>query len=112
MDADDELFQRMAHIRGLVQRLVQAVDSGLPGADVLAEPTRRLRNCVPASWHLQELRHSNSLLAEDLARLAAVAQEARCLCDAHRVRGRALETALAELVQEAVDLQRQLGQRR
>jgi hypothetical protein len=111
MDADAELFQRLAHIRGLVQRLVQAVDSGLPGADVLAEPAHRLRSCFDTSRHLQLARRDDALLADDLARLASMAQQARGLCDAHRVRGRALETALAELHQEALDLQRQLGRR-
>jgi triphosphoribosyl-dephospho-CoA synthetase len=111
MDADAELFQRLSHIRGLVERLVQAVESGLPGAEVLTEPARHLRTCLVASRHLQMARGDEALLADDLARLAAVAQQARCLCDAHRVRGRALEMALAELHQEALDLQRQLGRR-
>jgi hypothetical protein len=109
MDADAELFQRLAHIGGLVQRLVQAVESGLPGADVLAGPARQLRSCFDTSKHLQLARCDETLLAHDLARLAALAQQARGLCDAQRVRGRALETALAELHQEALDLQRQLG---
>jgi len=108
MDADAELFQRLTHIGGLVQRLVQAVDSRLPGTDALAEPARHLRACFGASKQLQLARRDDALLAADLAQLTQLAQQARALCEAHRVRGRALGSALAELCQEARDLQRQL----
>jgi hypothetical protein len=108
MDADDELFQRLAQIGGLVERLVQAVDSGLPGTDALRDVTMRLSTAFNASKRVQLSRRDDALLADDLRWLADVAQEARRLCDTKRVRGRSLETALAELYQEALDLRRQL----
>ncbi|MEW6706038.1 MAG: hypothetical protein AB1430_14430 [Pseudomonadota bacterium] len=112
MDADDELFQRLTHIGGLVQRLVQAVESRLPGTEALAEPVHRLQRCFDAGKRVQLARRDERLLAADLARLADMAQQARALCEAHRVRGRALGTALAELHQEALDLQRLLPHQR
>jgi len=110
MDADDEVFQRLAQIRGLVERVVQAVNSGLPGAGELAEAAQRLQACYREGRQLQLSQRGAGLLAHDLGRLADIARGARSRCDTARCRGRALETALAELQQEALDLQRQLRQ--
>ena len=109
MDMDLELFQRLSHIDGLVRRLSQAVDSGLPGAAALAQPCQELTRCFGHSKRLQLVRRDDSVLASDLAQLAELAQQARSLCDGGRVRGRTLDTALNELRQEALDLQRDLA---
>jgi hypothetical protein len=108
MDADDEVFQRLAQIRGMVERVVQAVESGLPGAAGLADAAERLHVCYRESRQLQLSQRGAGPLARDLGQLAEMARQARSLCDTARCRGRALETALAELQQEALDLQRQL----